>query len=109
MSKLHDKKYPLNELKKIFLDNVSSKDWEENYHPTNLATAIAISSIDLLKEFQWIDSEDFWQNIGHSNDKQKISKKVINILRYLLIFAEIAEIDLIDYIDNSLTTKQNVL
>jgi len=94
MRKLRDGRLTLNELKKILLDRVEDQDWEDNFYPTNLAKSIAISSNDLLKEFQWMDSVESWEPIINPTSKRRIKQKIGRIFFQLMLFSEVTEIEI---------------
>ncbi|MDP4011737.1 MAG: hypothetical protein Q8P72_05950, partial [Candidatus Roizmanbacteria bacterium] len=50
---------------------------------------------ELLKEFQWDDYLSSWEKLDHSKTKKQITMNVVNILYYLLMFVELAKIDVV--------------
>lgn len=107
MNTFSDKKTTVYELKKMLVNNISDRDWEENCYPTTLAKLIAISANELLKEFCWIDSIESWEPLIDPKSKHQISSKVADIIYHLIIFTEISEIDLVRCINAKRGVSKN--
>jgi len=91
----------ISELKKYFWERVTASDWEDKYYPNHIAKTIAIESADLLRIFQWTDSIESWQKIEVESEKSLAAAKIIEILAYTIMLAELIDVDIVEIIKKS--------
>lgn len=87
---------------------VAARDWEQFHTPRNLAMALAGEVGELLSTIQWL-TDDEVANALHTNDKLRatVEDEVADIMLYLVRFAEVAKIDLIQVARAKLVTNEH--
>lgn len=93
-----DKNTTIKELRKIFLNFSKERGWEKGYYPNQLAQSVAIEAAELLEQFQWKDNIQSCKSIKLHSHKKNISFEIVDILYYLLMLAEIMNIDVLHYV-----------
>lgn len=78
-------------LRKMVLDFVQARDWQQFHSPKNLSMALAIEAGELMEHFQWIDAQ---QSRQPSSDKRvAIGEELADVLCYALAIANELNID----------------
>lgn len=94
MTKKSDSNTTIKEITKTFLSFSRERNWEKNYSPNYLAKSVIIEAAELLEFFQWKDKNSS-KNINQSSDEYKgVAFEVVDVLYYLLMFADSMNIDL---------------
>lgn len=79
-------------LRKMVLDFVAERDWQQFHSPKNLSMAMAIEAGELMEHFQWITGEQ-----SRSPDAQKmvdIGEELADVLCYAMAIANELNIDI---------------
>ena len=77
------------------------RDWRQFHNPKDLASAISIESGELLEQFLWKSPEECAERL--ETHRESIEDEVADIAIYLLEFADICGIDLIDAMNHKMT------
>ena len=80
-------------LQKLLRQFAAARDWEQFHTPKNLAASISIEAAELLEVFQW-RTEDKWPL--SEDEAGKVKEELADVLIYLLRFADLAGIDLME-------------
>ncbi|MFJ7827358.1 nucleotide pyrophosphohydrolase [Psychrobacillus sp. NPDC096623] len=67
------------------------RGWGENPDARSLAISVSLEASELLEHFQWITAEE-----AIKKDKQAIADEAADVFIYLLQFADVLGIDLIE-------------
>ena len=84
----------MNELKiqKKLREFAKDRNWEKFHNLKNLAISISIEASELVEIFQWEDQKsNFWIK---KKSAELIEHEVADVMLYLLMFADIAKIDI---------------
>ena len=82
----------LQELKEYMRNFVNERDWTRYHSPKNLSMSIAIEAAELMEKFQFLSEEESYK-IAQSH-KQEVAHELIDVLTYILSFANQCDIDL---------------
>jgi len=77
-----------------------ARDWEQFHNPKNLAISISLEAAELLENFQWRDLEESIKFA--SENKEKISEEVADLMIYIFYLCNDLGIDFIDAIDKKI-------
>ena len=78
-------------LRKMMLDFVNERDWQQFHSPKNLSMALAIEASELMEHFQWIEPSE-----SRTPDADKlvaIGEELADVLCYALSIANELDID----------------
>ncbi|MET0961159.1 MAG: nucleotide pyrophosphohydrolase [Psychrobacillus psychrotolerans] len=78
------------------------RGWGGNHDARSLAISISLEASELLEHFQWVTAED-----AIKKDKQAIADEAADVFIYLLQFADVLGIDLIEAAQQKM--KKNAL
>jgi len=78
------------------------RKWTNNYYPAYLAKSIVIESAELLEHFQWTDGSASVSKLKNRKEKEDIAYELIDVLYYLMMLADIMDIDVVS------TTKKKL-
>ena len=79
-------------LRKMVLDFVSERDWQQFHSPKNLSMAMAIEAGELMEHFQWIDGAE---SRNPSAEKMvDIGEELADVLCYAMAIANELNIDI---------------
>lgn len=87
-----DRKTTVQQLKDIMQQFVTERDWLQYHDPKNLSMSIAIEAAELMEKFQFLSNEESIK-IAQSH-KQEIAHELVDVLGYVLNFANACDIDL---------------
>lgn len=90
-----DQTVTLAELKTFIKNFVETRDWQKGHNPKNLSMSIAIEAAELMEKFQFVNNEESMK-IANIN-KQEVAHEFIDILVYMLNFANACDIDIATY------------
>ena len=79
-------------LRKMVLDFVTERDWQQFHCPKNLSMAMAIEAGELMEHFQWIDGAE-----SRNPDAEKmidIGEELADVLCYAMAIANELNIDI---------------
>ena len=80
------------DLRKMVLDFVSERDWQQFHSPKNLSMAMAIETSELMEHFQWLDTE---ASRNPTEDKLvEIGEELADVLCYAMAIANELDIDI---------------
>lgn len=78
----------IEELKELVVHFRDKRNWEKFHTPKNLSVSISIEASELMELFQWHD------DLARV-DKEDLEDEIADILIYLLLMAEVTEVDLV--------------
>lgn len=78
------------------------RGWGGNHDARSLAISVSLEASELLEHFQWVTAED-----AIKKDKQAIADEAADVFIYLLQFADVLGIDLIEAAQQKM--KKNAL
>jgi len=80
------------DLRKMVLEFVGERDWQQFHSPKNLSMAMAIETAELMEHFQWIDTEAS----RHPTEEQlvEIGEELADVLCYAMAIANELDIDI---------------
>lgn len=67
------------------------RGWDGNHDARNLAISVSLEASELLEHFQWTSAED-----AIAKNKDEIAAEAADVFIYLLQFADVLGIDLIE-------------
>ena len=79
-------------LRKMVLEFVTERDWQQFHSPKNLSMAMTIEAGELMEHFQWIDGEE-----SRDPDAEKmvdIGEELADVLCYAMAIANELDIDI---------------
>ena len=80
------------DLRKMVLDFVGERDWQQFHSPKNLSMAMAIETSELMEHFQWLDTE---ASRNPAEDKLvEIGEELADVLCYAMAIANELNIDI---------------
>jgi NTP pyrophosphatase (non-canonical NTP hydrolase) len=94
-SKIHDTVTTLQELKKLIKQFVVERDWTQYHTPKNLSMSIAIEAAELMEKFQFVENEESFDIV--KKHKDEIAHELVDVLGYVINFANVCDIDLSSY------------
>jgi NTP pyrophosphatase (non-canonical NTP hydrolase) len=78
-------------VRKMVLDFVAERDWQQFHCPKNLSMAMAIEASELMEHFQWIDGEE---SRNPSPEKLvDVGEELADVLCYAMAIANELNID----------------
>ncbi len=93
-----DKNSTIQELRNLLMSFSQERNWEKNYHPNHLAVSLIIEAAELLEEFQWKNDSQAYEKINKTSEKKRVAFEMVDVLYYLLMLANVMQIDLTEYI-----------
>lgn len=90
--KFKDSQATVQELKDHILRFVREREWQKYHTPKNLSMSIAIEAAELMEKFQFLSIEESIE-VAKSH-KEEISHELVDVLAYVLSFANACDIDL---------------
>ncbi|MFW6304737.1 MAG: nucleotide pyrophosphohydrolase [Candidatus Saliniplasma sp.] len=78
----------IEELKELVVDFRNERNWKKFHTPKNLSVSISIEASELMELFQWHD------DLARV-DKEDLEDEIADILIYLLLMAEVTDVDLV--------------
>jgi len=90
----------LKQLNERIVQFVQERDWEKFHDPKNLSMALNIETAELMELFLWTSSEKSDERV--SQIKNRIEEEVGDILIYLLMLANRADINILDAAEEKL-------
>ena len=75
----------------------NERDWKQFHTPDNLAKSIVLEATELLENYQW----------GNDHaDLENVKQEVADVFGYLLLFCEVAEIDILDAFEKKMELNE---
>lgn len=75
---------------------IEEREWEQFHHPRDLAISISLESAELLEHFQWDEHRPVTAIRKDARLVEEVSDELSDILHYILTFANVLEIDLVE-------------
>ncbi|KAF0095600.1 MAG: hypothetical protein E1N59_1095 [Puniceicoccaceae bacterium 5H] len=97
-----DRDTTLAELKQAVLAFARAREWEQFHSPKNLSMALAAEAGELMEHFLWCASEDSRELAKQSAKRQAIREELADVVIYALEFANMAQIDLAEAIEEKI-------
>ena len=72
----------------------NERNWEKYHSPKNLSMALSVEASELLEIFQWLTLEESQDKNNISFRKKDVQDELADILTYLLMLADVLEINL---------------
>jgi NTP pyrophosphatase (non-canonical NTP hydrolase) len=91
---MNDKEASVDDLKKIVKKFCDERNWRQFHNAKELAIGISTESGELLDHFRFKSNEEIEKLFENESRKQKISHELVDVLYFVLRFAEIYDIDL---------------
>ncbi len=73
-----------------------ARDWKQFHSPKNLAMALAGEVGELSALLQWVEPGDMGAWLANPRNGQALRSELADILAYLLLLADVTDVDLID-------------
>jgi len=70
------------------------RNWQKYHSPKNLSMALSVEASELLEIFQWLTLEESQDKNNISFRKKDVQDELADILTYLLMLADVLEINL---------------
>jgi len=80
------------DLRKMVLNFVQERDWQQFHCPKNLSMAMAIETSELMEHFQWIDAEE--SRNPTAEKLVDIGEELADVLCYAMAIANELNIDI---------------
>lgn len=84
----------MDELKQKIQNFADARDWEQHHNPKNLVMALSVEAAELVEIYQWLSSDEAKTAHLNQETKKAIAHEVADILLYLVCFADKADINL---------------
>ncbi len=94
-----------NDLTKKIISFRDNRDWNQFHTPKNLAISLSLESSEVLEHFQWKTDEEIKEYLV--SHKEEIADELGDVLNYLLLLANRADIEIVQAAENKL--KKNEL
>ena len=94
-TKFNDKDTTVQVLKDVIKKFVVERDWTQYHTPKNLSMSIAIEAAELMEKFQFVESDESFEIV--KKHKQEVAHELVDILSYVLNFANACDIDVSSY------------
>ncbi|GBE44376.1 MAG TPA: nucleotide pyrophosphohydrolase [Rhizobiales bacterium] len=91
---MEDPSPSLKELTKRLTGFRDERDWKQFHSLKNLILSLSLESAELLELTQWKSDEEIEQEISDPAFRERLGEECADILLYLLLIAERADIDL---------------
>ena len=78
----------------------TKRDWEQFHTPRNLAESLVLEVAEVLEHFQWKTEAEFKQHL--ETNKQEFAYELADVLNYLLLLADVTNIDLAQALESNL-------
>lgn len=85
---------------------VRERDWRRYHTPKNLAMSIAIEAGELMEHFQWYGLEESAERLADPLIHAEVSEELADVLIYCLSFANAAQIDVAQAVQQKLLRNQ---
>ena len=72
----------------------NERNWEKYHSPKNLSMALSVEASELLEIFQWLTLEESQDKNNISFRKKDVQDELADILTFLLMLADVLEINL---------------
>ena len=72
----------------------NERNWEKYHSPKNLSMALSVEASELLEIFQWLTLEESQDQNSIAFRKKDVQDELADILTYLLMLADVLEINL---------------
>ena len=72
----------------------NERNWQKYHSPKNLSMALSVEASELLEIFQWLTLEESQDKNNISFRKKDVQDELADILTYLLMLADVLEINL---------------
>ena len=72
----------------------NERNWEKYHSPKNLSMALSVEASELLEIFQWLTLEESQDKNNIAFRKKDVQDELADILTYLLMLADVLEINL---------------
>lgn len=83
----------INELTKKIIEFRNERDWLQFHTPKNLAISLSLEASEVLEHFQWKTDGEINEYLA--DHKEEIGDELGDVLNYLLLLANAADIDII--------------
>ena len=91
---MNDNDTTVAELRKMFAEFVSRRNWEQFHDPKNLASSIAIEAAELMEHFQWVRSDQLDEVREDPKQLAAIREELADVTAFVLAFANSMDIDI---------------
>lgn len=82
----------LDDLKKLVVDFINERDWNQFHNPKDLAISLNLESSELLEHFQWKNEKEIkTHSIDH---KEELEDELSDVLYWVLLIANKLDINL---------------
>lgn len=81
------------------------REWSQFHTPKNLAISLSLEASEVLEHFQWKTDEEIQRYL--ISNKEEIADELGDVLNYLLLLANRADIDIVQAAESKL--KKNVI
>lgn len=95
----------IEKLTKAVLAFRDERDWKQFHAPKDLAVGLMLEASEVLEHFQWKKDEEIQEYIKTA--KEEIGDELADVLYYILLLADAADIDLVSAAEKKL--KKNAL
>ena len=76
------------------------RDWKQFHNPKDMAISLAVEAAEVMEHFQWKNSEQIAEHIV--THKEEISDELADVMMYLIQFADVLNIDLLQATEDKL-------
>ena len=86
----------LEDLTRRLIEFRDDRDWRQFHSFKNLLVGVSLEAAELLELTQWLDDAGVEDRLHEADFRQRLGEEAADVLIYLLLICERADIDLID-------------
>jgi len=94
----------ITELTKKIIKFRDDREWSQFHTPKNLAISLSLEASEVLEHFQWKTDEEIIEYL--KTHKEHVADELGDVLNYLLLLANKADIDIIQAAENKLKKNE---
>ncbi len=83
----------MEEIKKLFLEFVEERDWQQFHNPKNLSMCLACEAAELMELFQWLTPEEASSIMQDPSQAQAVREEIGDVMNNLIYLSSVLGID----------------
>lgn len=91
---MNDTQTTIQSLKNMVKEMVDERDWNQFHSPKNLSMNIAIEANELMEHFLWINEQESFKKLSHSDDRHAIEDELADVMIGICAFSNACNIDI---------------
>lgn len=95
----------LEDLTRRLIEFRDDRDWRQFHGLKNLLVGVSLEAAELLELTQWLDDGGVEERLGDDDFRRRLGEEVADVLIYLLLICERADIDPIEATRRKIATN----